>query len=169
MQIKILRSFHQKDLPVYQEILSLTRPIQKFYPHQPEWFQNTFLTGLKKGERLCVLAQDSKGKLQGCALLKNTPQEKKICTLFVQPELRRQGIATQLMDVAMQELGPTPLLTVAAGVFEQLRPLLEKYHFHWSATKHNDATLEYAFNDAKADAIREGLIPVLQKRIKQKS
>ena len=55
------------------------------------------------------IAQDGDSTLAGCVLIKNTEEEKKICTLFVNPKFRRQALGKQLMEQTLKELGEHPL------------------------------------------------------------
>ena len=77
MQIKTESVFLPEHQKLYQDILKLTASVQETYPDYPRWYENTFLEGLKKGERMILIAEE-KGELLGCALLKKTSQEKKL-------------------------------------------------------------------------------------------
>ena len=97
-------------------------------------------------------------KLAGCVLLKNTKEEKKICTLFVHPKYRKQGLGRKLLEQTLLELGEHPLITVADRNIAQLMPLLKKKEFHLSAVKksiYRPENTEYYFNDQKADIIKK--------------
>jgi len=114
------------------------------------------------------VARDEEGKLAGCVLIKKTEEEKKICTLFVHPDYRKQGLGGKLMEQTLSELGEHPLITVSDRNIAQLAPLLRKKGFHLSAVKkgaYRPEDTEYYFNDKKADAIKDGLIPVLIQRM----
>jgi len=169
MQIKTERSFLPEHKALYKDVFDLTHSIAQTYPDYSRWYHQTFLEGLKKGNRALIMAEE-KGKLVGVALVKNTPQEKKLCTLFVRPENRRQGIGQRLLAQVLQELGQKPLVSVSKQNVASVSSLFERFKFHLSACKkgiylpHNT---EFYFNDEKADAIRQGLIPVLMARMKQ--
>ena len=170
MQIQTFDSFLPEHRKLYQDVLHLTEPVSEIYPNYPKWFLNTFLPGLKKKERLCVVAQDETQKLIGCVLVKKTETEKKICTFFVHPDFRRRCVGKQLMIHTLTALGEFPLISVSEKKMAELQPFLLKFGFHLSAAKkgvyHSDET-EYYFNDKKADAIKNGLIPVLTQRMNQ--
>ena len=168
MQIKTFNSFHEEHKKLYNDILSLTYSINDTYPQHSTWFKEKFLTGLKNKERIYIVAQDEEGKLAGCVLIKKTEEEKKICTLFVHPDYRKQGLGGKLMEQTLSELGEHPLITVSDRNIAQLAPLLRKKVFHLSAVKkgaYRPEDTEYYFNDKKADAIKDGLIPVLIQRM----
>ena len=170
MQIKTFRSFHIEHKQLYAQILSMTQSVSNTYPERAKWFKEKFLPGLMKKERMYIVAQDDDDTLAGCVLIKKTEEEKKICTLFVAPKFRRQGLGKQLIEQTLKELGDHPLITVSGRNLPQLSNLLEQCGFHLSAAKkgvYNPEDTEYYFNDTKADAVKDGLIPVLMKRIKQ--
>ena len=170
MQIKTFNSFNPEHTQLYEQILLLTQSIDIDYPEYVNWFRTKFISGLKKKERLYIIAQDENQTLVGCALLKNTPQEKKICTLFVDPRFRKKGLGKQLLQQSIKQLGEYPLITVSNRNLPQLSHLLEHCGFHLSAIKknvYNPNDVEYYFNDQKADIIKDKFIPVLLKRMNQ--
>ena len=170
MQIKTFHSFHPEHQPLYKEILMLMRSLNSTYPESEKWFTEKFLSGLKKKERTYIVAWDRQKSLAGYALIKNTPTEKKICTIFVKPPFRKQGIGKQLIQKALTELGEHPLITVSGKTLPLLQPLLQQSGFHLSAVKkgvYRPEDTEYYFNDQQADSIKNGLIPVLIQRMEQ--
>lgn len=170
MQIKTFNSFNPEHTILYDQILSLTKPINDTYPGRTKWFVEKFIPGLQKKERMYIVAQDDDNTLAGCVLIKNTEEEKKICTFFVNPRFRGQGLGRKLMEQTLKELGEHPLITVSSRNLSQLLPLLQQYDFHLSAAKkgaYNSEDTEYYFNDQRADAIKNGLIPVLIERMRQ--
>ena len=170
MQLKTYNSFHPEHARLEADIRALTQPIYQFYPHYDIWFQNTFIPGLKKKERLYTIAQTETGVVTGCILMKNTANEKKICTLFVRPEFRHQGIGTALIRQAIQELGDYPLITIPQENMPLFFPLLTRLGFHLSAARkgiYRNNIMEYFFNDKRADAVHQKLIPVLRQRTQE--
>ena len=170
MQIKTFNSFDPGHTVLYEQILNLIKPLNDTYPGHTQWFMEKFIPGLQKKERMYIIAQDDDNTLAGCVLIKNTDEEKKICTLFINPKFRRQGLGKKLMERALKELGEHPLITVSSRNLSQLSSLLKQYGFRLSAAKkgvYNSEDTEYYFNDQKADAIKEKLIPVLIGRMSQ--
>ena len=169
MQIKTETTFSSKHQKLYQDVLQLTMPVQESYPNYQEWYRNTFLEGLKKGERTILIAEE-KGKLLGCALLKNMLTEKKLCTLFVHPDFRGKGIGSLLLKRTIEELGQKPLIAVSEKNRKVVSSLFNRFGFHLSAQKKGQylpQNTEYYFNDEKAESIQKGLIPVLIQRTKK--
>lgn len=167
MQIKSYSGYHDEHKALYRTLFKITEPVGAVYDDYAVWFRKTFIPGLKKGERGYVVAKEERGKIVGCALLKNTPQEKKVCTLFVRAEWRGRGVGTEMMKQCLKVLGPHPLITVSHKNIDQFRPLLNRFGFKLSARKKVGDRIEYHFNDQKADVIKKGLIPVLIQRMKQ--
>jgi ribosomal protein S18 acetylase RimI-like enzyme len=168
MQIKTFNSFHEDHEKLYEDILYLTSSVGDTYPQYSTWFKEKFLPDLKNKKRMYIIAQDKDKKLVGCVLIKNTEEEKKISTLFVHPDYRKKGLGGKLMEQTLSELGEHPLITVSDRNIAQLTPLLRKKGFHLSAVKkgaYRPEDIEYYFNDQKADAIKDGLIPVLIQRM----
>ena len=170
MQIKVFDSFHPEHSKLYQAIFNLTQSLGQNYPDYEKWFKQTFMAGLQKKERLYILAQDSNEQLLGCALIKKTPQEQKLCTLFVDEKYRRHGIGHKLLAETIKVLGCRPMISVSDQAMLQIQPLLKEFGFHLSAQKkdvYRPNHIEFYFNDTRADAIKKGLIPVLIQRQKQ--
>ena len=168
MQIKTESTFIPTHQKLYQDILNLTLTIGESYPNYQKWYQETFLEGLKKGERGIITVCD-KGKLAGVVLFKKTPAEKKLCTLFVHPDFRKRGIATQLVKATVAELGEKPLISVSEKNFAQVESLFKRMGFYLSAHikgAYSHDTTEYYYNDKKQTVIQNGLIPVLLKRMR---
>ena len=169
MQIKTETRFNPKHQRLYQNILKLTQPIQESYPNYQKWYENTFLEGLKKGERIILMAEE-KGTLLACALLKKTRLEKKLCTLFVYPDFRGQGIGSLLLKRTIAVLGQKPLASVSEKNMKGVFSLFNRFGFHLSSKKkgkYSPQNTEYYFNDERAEIIQKGLIPVLIQRAKK--
>ena len=167
MQIKSYFGYHKEHRGLYRTLFVMTQPVGEVYDNYADWYKKTFIPGLKNGERGYIVAKEDKGQVIGCALLKNTADEKKICTLFVRSDWRGRGVGTELMKSSLQILGPRPLLTVSQKNIAQFRPLLQRFGFELSAKKRVKDRIEYHFNDQRAEVIKKGLIPVLIERMKQ--
>lgn len=169
MQIKTERSFLSGHKTLYRDVFELTQSISQTYPNYSDWYHQTFLEGLKRGNRAIITAEEN-GKLIGVALIKNTPEEKKLCTLFVRSENRHQGIGQKLLAQVIQELGHNPLVSVSEKNMTNVSSLFKRFKFHLSVRKKNvyqSGITEYYFNDEKAEIIQKGLIPVLIQRAKK--
>lgn len=153
----------------YIQIQELTKVIGKSYPGHLKWLNETFIGGLWKQERAYSFAVDfgnkilfpygdcfdrvSTYKLAGCSLLKNTPEEKKICCLFIDPQYRKQGIASKLITDSFELLGTTkPLITVSENNLSMLEPIIKKYNFELTDVKNSvyrKGVKEYYYNQGR--------------------
>lgn len=98
------------------------------YSNFNKWYYDTVVPGLASGERLIYAVTDSR-KIVAILILKNA-SEKKICTLSVAEDYRKQGIATELLRVACSELQcSTPLITVSSYHIAEFESLLKKNGF----------------------------------------
>lgn len=83
---------------------------------------------------------------------------------------RRHGIGRKLLAQTIKVLKNYPMISVSDEAMPKMLPLLKEFGFHLSAQKQNiyrPHHTEFYFNDTKADAIQNGLIPVLLQRQKQ--
>ena len=89
-------------------------------------------------------------RIMGFCIVKNTPDEKKICTIFVRPSKRNRGYAYKLICRAIFELKEgRPLITVNENIY----PFFEKLNarFGWQITsveadKYIQGQKEYIIN-----------------------
>ena len=112
--------------------------------------KNIFIPGLQLGERLYITLETEDGKLAGCTLLKNTRDEKKISTIFIDPKYRSNGLGSKLMGKSIDILGQSPLITVSDKNLSELKPLLDKFEFLLSSIKkdiYKKGDKEYFFNE----------------------
>lgn len=107
------------------EILSFLR---QDYPDFWYWYNNMIRPGLADGSRQIYIADAADGSgLAGAMILKDTPAEKKICTLCVLDEYQGCGIGTQFAKLAAQRLGTsTPLITVSSRHLEEFEAFFAK-------------------------------------------
>ena len=135
----------------YKQIVPLAETIVNYYPCYTDWLNNKFFYGLKSGQmhRGYVFATDNK-VLTGMALLKKDAKEKKICCLFVKPEYRNQGIATNLVKQSIILLQTDmPLVTISEQNLSMFLPLFKNFGFKITETKcgiYKQGVKEYYFN-----------------------
>lgn len=128
MQIKAYQTYDESQKPVYDALFNLTRSLVWNYPKYKNWFYGTFVAGLKKGERLYLMAQEN-DRIVGCTFLKNAPDEKKLSTIYVVPDYRKKGLGQSLMRESLKILGSGVVLSVSDKNLSDLQPLLEKFSF----------------------------------------
>jgi len=153
MKIEILQSYkydpaHQI---YYNQVPVLTRTIAETYPGYKKWFQDKFMVGLQnETSRAYCFAVDGL-TLAGLSLLKNTPEEKKICCLCVSPNYRRMGLASKLMQSSLDLLHTTkPLMTISNNNLNQWQTLIKRFGFELSRTQagaYRPDLVEYFYNE----------------------
>ena len=77
----------------------------------------TVIPGLISGERR-LFVERHEDRLSGLVIAKRS-DERKLCTIWTRPELRGRGVATRLVDDALEWLGTDrPLVTVPGETLE---------------------------------------------------
>ena len=75
----------------------LANYFNSYYPNFKEWYFNKLVNGLKKGDRSLYIAQKS-NEIQGVSIIKYCGSDNsKICTFFIFPNARKNGIGPFLM------------------------------------------------------------------------
>ena len=150
---------------LYKGIIQLTNSINDTYPSHNDWLQKKFFPGLKYGSRKIVVAYNDLNNPMGVALLKDTPEEKKICCLFVREDCRGLGIGNNLIKKSCAVLKTNkPLITVADTNLSQLQRLLDKNHFTFSYKKkgmYKENDTENYFNNEATDILKNNILPIL--------
>lgn len=122
--------------------------LQIFYPNIQAWFASKVIPGLADGSRAIFERRGS--SLDGFVIAKRTHHERKICTLWVAPSARRQGLASDLLAEASEWLGTSfPLITVCEEKLPLLQGLFSAHGY--ICTGHHDGLYrsnrrEFVFN-----------------------
>lgn len=146
--IKRITSVDSKIDSIFSELSFLRSEYPDFY----SWFYDKVVSELSNGSRKIFLAQTplSFGKVNGILILKNSDSEKKICTLYVDEESRKNGIGQRFIDIAFTELNTyKPLITVSDKRISDFSKLLEKNNFKIVDSLSNYYSknhVEYTFN-----------------------
>lgn len=147
---------------VIAECYSITDWISKDYPEHCAHFYGKYVPGLFNGSREIIACQIGK-KIVAVAFLKKALEatelgpnghsevERKISTLFVNPDYRKNGIAHELLRRSFDWLGTTkPLASIAEYKLEQFSGIIKKYG--WKETQilqdgyYADNSREHVFN-----------------------
>lgn len=119
-----------------------------YYPNGAEWLSTKVFSD--DSSRLLLLSQLPDGLVNGFSILKNDDFEKKICTLFVSPDFRGNGIGTALLNRSLDLLGcDKPLITVSDDLLLSFIPLFSRYGFGNTESyvdRYRDGHIEYSFN-----------------------
>lgn len=131
-------------------IIDILKPIKDFYPNYSEWLEKTVSSGIMDETRqIRILLNDS--KIAGLNILKNTPDEKKICSLFIHPDYRGEAWIYAIFNDSLEFLKTSkPTITIP-------EPIVKKYHGlifsnKWENTskienRYIDGVTEYGFNE----------------------
>ncbi|MEA2076564.1 MAG: GNAT family N-acetyltransferase [Candidatus Marinimicrobia bacterium] len=108
-----------------------------YYPNFKEWYFSKLVNGLKRGDRGLYIAQKG-NEIQGVSIIKYCGSENsKICTFFIFPNARKNGIGSFLMghslDTLKQICPRKPIIMTVPG--ERLYEPLGDYNFEKLTTK----------------------------------
>lgn len=150
------------------EIYELTIHLNGTYPGYKEWFYDKQIKECLTPNRNIIFVKNEDGKIIALSCLKKDDEEKKICTLFVSDEYRKQGLGSLLFEESMKFLETTkPLVTLT----EDKLPMFEKNvtKYNWELTEivdgiYNDGIREFCFNGQLTNRNYRGeLIEILRK------
>lgn len=173
IQYKNSMEYNISDERFYIQVRDLTKTIANSYAEHFNWLDNKFFKALReknnntRGYSFAVdyanfidfpygSLFDTVGtyKLAGCVLLKNEPEEKKLCCLFVDPNYRGQKIASKLIENSFELLNTTkPLMTVSQQNLGMLQKLIDRYGFELTSVKesiYKPGVKEYYYNEGLA-------------------
>ncbi len=147
--------YNTDDVMYYEQLPRLTEEIGKSYSGHLVWLNTKFLPGLHTKTRGYSFAIDDRTDwLSGCTLLKNEPSEKKLCCLFVDPNYRKLGIASKLVENSFELLRTDkPVMTVSEQNLSQLQPIIKRYGFELTSVKesvYKQGVREYFYNEGLA-------------------
>ncbi len=159
---------HENFMKLADEIYGLTIQLNGTYPGYKEWFYDKQIKGCLTPNRNIIFIKNEEGKIIALSCLKKAEEEKKICTLFVSDEYRKQGLGSLLFEESMKFLETTkPLVTFSEDKLPMLEKMVTKYN--WELTEivdgiYNNGIREFCFNGQLTNRnYREELIEILRK------
>lgn len=151
--INYLEGDFSNDASRYDVVYNKIEFLSDDYPGFKEWYFNKVIPGLNKSERemlICIVNEGDTFMLGGVAILKNTLEEKKICTLRVTPKYEKNGVGYALFDKSFEILKENkPVFTVSEDRIEMFKKHLTKYDFEQTAAikdYYSKGKIEYFFN-----------------------
>jgi hypothetical protein len=124
--------------------------LEEIYPGFREWYYGKVIPGVDAGERR-LIPYAPEGEIMGIAIAKRGP-EAKLCTLWVDPDVRLSRAGASLAERAFEWIGTTkPLFTVPAERLPEFRGLLRQWDFGAGQTVrgyYGRDRVEYVFNGA---------------------
>jgi len=123
--------------------------LEMTYPGFGVWFHTRVVQGLEAGTRRFFVS--SRGdRLSAVVIAKRDDLERKLCTVWVDPDHRGSGLATRLIDEASDWLEEThPLLTVPQERIAEFLPLVRSRDFALTQalpSYYRGDAIEYVFN-----------------------
>jgi len=114
---------------VFQNIAHLQQP----YPDFKKWYFNKVVSGVIDGSRGFILELRD-GKMAGVAILKDTVEEKKICTISVAEEFKSKGLGVRLFEKSMRLLDTEkPLATVSENRLPEFEKIFQYLNYEYFA------------------------------------
>ncbi|ADL54930.1 hypothetical protein [Gallionella capsiferriformans] len=130
-------------------VLENIRHLEKSYPNFQYWFESQVVRGILGGSRSFVIELRD-GKMAGVAILKDTPEEKKICTISVCDEFKSKGMGVRLFEKSMRLLDTDkPLASVSESRLPEFEKIFEYLDYDYSAEYHGlylPQRKEFSFN-----------------------
>lgn len=126
-------------------ILDVFKTMEIKYPNFDDWFGKIFVEVLMEDvRREIILAMDG-NKIAGILIFKDMDGEKKICNIVVLPEYRKQGIASELFELAFEYLGTRkPMISMSQDLVPSFAALIRKYKFKLT-------NIDYTYNKNKIE------------------
>lgn len=111
------------------QVYYLTDHLSSDYPKHYEWFFQKHLPFVGNGEREVFFIRKY-GNVCGVAFLKNTHEEKKICTFYVAEHGRNMGVGRNLMKASIDFLGTeTPMITMTKEKVPHFIHFIKNYNW----------------------------------------
>lgn len=143
IEIEDLQELLEKGYPaeyiqsLIQQILEYSLQVKQDYDNYKEWYLNTQVPGIYDHTRNIIIAH-SNNNILGFVSLKKTPQEKKICTFYVEKTFRKNKIGTILVEKAINYLEEErPLITIPMNKLQEFTKIGEKYNWEITDIKEN--------------------------------
>lgn len=135
------------------QALAYLLPLSEDYPLIREWYVTKVVPGVRDGTRK-VLRVERDEKLIGLGIAKNTPDEKKICTVRVSPEYFGRGVGVRIFDKLLGWLNvDQPHLTVSETKLPLFERIFDYYGFRVTSSSvglYVPRRYEHSYNEMDA-------------------
>lgn len=133
-------------------MLAFLSPLSADYPGFDGWYKERVVSGVRNGSRRLVVVEHD-GRIAGVGIGKDTPDERKLCTVRVAPEFEGRGIGIRLIDGLLDWMGEDqPHLTIANGRLHKFERLIDHFGFELTSTKpeiYRSGSSEHFFNESR--------------------
>lgn len=123
--------------------------LESLYPGFRTWFWGRTAPGIANGQRKAFVRADGNGIL-GIVIAKRALTERKLCTVWVAPHARHLGLASSLIDEAVDWLDTSrPLLTVPEERIDEFKAIVAARRFDMTCvleSYYRAGRKEYVFN-----------------------
>jgi len=117
------------------QVLIETIQYKDDYPNYEDWFWEKQVRGLFNGDRDIIVAIKN-NKVIGISNIKNTLEEKKICTLTVDKKYRMKTVGSRLVDISIAMLGTSsPIITMSVDKLSDFRGIIKRYNWEITGVK----------------------------------
>jgi hypothetical protein len=132
--------------------------LEHMYPGFKKWFWHTVLPGLDDGTRRMFI-KEHESKIIGVVIAKSNCDERKLCTVWVDPGFLGHGLGKDLMRSAMEWLNTDqPTISVPEERLSEFRRIFATWGFRLTQTLdsyYRPGRLEYIFNGALPMRLRQ--------------
>lgn len=131
--------------------------IKHYYPDSDNWIVQKVAPDLGSSRK--IFFEYRGGTLAGFAIAKASSCERKLCTIWVSPTHRSQGLGTGLVSRAMGWLKTdAPVLTIPASLLPDFNPLLRRWNFSETQvlSLYRSDCPEHVFNGYLSPKVRVG-------------
>lgn len=148
---KLMKENREKELVLLlKRIVIETNSFKKDYPDYENWFWEKHVIGIFEGNRDTIIAIKN-NKIIGISNIKNTPLERKICTLSVDRRYRMRSIGSKLIEISLKLLQTkTPIITMSLYKLPEFYSIIRKNNWIVTSCKKNfykEGVYEVFFND----------------------
>lgn len=122
-----------KGQQLLEKLYNITKELELDYPNHYHWFHEKFCKELDGEVREIIFCLDNETPI-GIIFLKNSKDEKKICTIYVEKEYRNIGIGTHLLLKSFTFFNTTkPLITMPEYKVKDFEKIIRNYN--WEKTE----------------------------------
>ena len=129
------------------EIYLLTDYNKKQYPEYYKWYFGKTIPRVITGTGEILFYLDGFNVI-GLTILKNTSDEKKLCTFMINEDYRKKGYSMLLLEDSFKILGTEkPLITIPKYRLDEFKKIIDVYGWQESYISGNYYSPEVVFND----------------------
>jgi hypothetical protein len=140
---------HEQLVEISGEVFAKIAILKKSYPKLREWYFKKVVPGLFDGTRTFILELRD-GQIAGVAILKDTVNEKKICTISVEDAFKSKGMGFRLFEKSMLLLkSDKPLASVSEDRVQDFEKIFQYFDYEFTSEYKGlylPQKSEYSFN-----------------------